>query len=153
MTDRPTKNEYFLEIANVVAKRSTCLRSKVGAIIVKDDHIISTGYNGAPKGQQHCEIRGCLREQLNVPPNERYELCHSVHAETNAVIQAAVHGTSIKGATLYCTRMPCYMCAKTIVNAEISAVIVENDDIVDDKVLDLFLKAGITGGSLRLGVI
>ncbi|WP_290902673.1 dCMP deaminase family protein, partial [Ferroglobus sp.] len=119
---RPSLDEYFMEIAKVVAKRSTCLRQNVGAVIVKDKRILSTGYNGAPMGLPHCLDIGCLREELNVPSGERHELCRAVHAEQNAIIQAAVHGVSIKGATLYTTHQPCIMCAKMIINAGIVRV-------------------------------
>ncbi|RLF35737.1 MAG: cytidine deaminase, partial [Thermoplasmata archaeon] len=112
MEDRPSYDEYFMEMAHVVAKRSTCLRRKVGAILVKDKHILSTGYNGAPKGLKHCSEVGCLREKLRVPSGQRHELCRGLHAEQNAIIQAAVFGVSIEGSTLYCTNAPCVVCAK-----------------------------------------
>ena len=102
MQERPSYDEYFMEMAHVVAKRSTCLRRSVGAILVKDKHILSTGYNGAPKGLKHCSETGCLRENMNIPSGERHELCRGLHAEQNAIIQAAVFGISIKGSTLYC---------------------------------------------------
>jgi dCMP deaminase len=103
---RPSYDEYFMEMAYVVAKRSTCLRRKVGAILVKEKHILSTGYNGAPKGFRHCSETGCLREDQNIPSGERHELCRGLHAEQNAIIQAAVFGVSIKGSVLYCTTPP-----------------------------------------------
>jgi len=117
--DRPSWNTYFMDITRLVAKRSTCLRRAVGAVIVKDKRILSTGYNGAPVNITHCSEVGCLREKLNVPSGEKHELCRGIHAEQNAIIQAAFHGVSIKGATLYCTNLPCFICAKMIINAGI----------------------------------
>lgn len=119
---RPLWNEYFMKIAELVSSRSTCLRRKVGAIIVKNNQIIATGYNGAPKGVPHCEEVGCLREKLDVPAGERHELCRGVHAEQNAIIQAAVNGSSVKNSVMYCTHQPCSICAKMIINAEIKTV-------------------------------
>ncbi|UCH89740.1 MAG: cytidine/deoxycytidylate deaminase family protein [Thermoplasmata archaeon] len=112
-----------MKMAYLVRERSTCLRRKVGAVMVKDGHILSTGYNGAPKGLPHCEQTGCLREKLNVPTGERHELCRGVHAEQNAVIQAAVFGASIKDAILYVTNFPCSVCSKILVNASISEIV------------------------------
>lgn len=120
--DRPSWETYFMDIATLVSKRSTCLRRSVGSIIVKDKRILSTGYNGAPSGIRHCMETGCLREQLNLASGERHELCRGIHAEQNAIIQAAFHGVSIKGATLYCTNLPCSICAKMIINAGIKKV-------------------------------
>jgi dCMP deaminase len=123
MEERPTYDAYFMEMAHVVAKRSTCLRRSVGAILVKDKHILSTGYNGAPKGLKHCSETGCLRENLNIPSGERHELCRGLHAEQNAIIQAAVFGTSIKGSVLYCTNTPCVVCVKMLINAGVTEII------------------------------
>lgn len=123
---RPTWDSYFLEIASVVAQRSTCLRRKVGAVIVKDRRLLSTGYNGAPAGLEHCLETGCLRQEKNIPSGERHELCRGLHAEQNAIIQAALHGVSIKGADLYCTHHPCSLCAKMLINAGIKRVILKN---------------------------
>lgn len=119
---RPSWNTYFMDITKLVAKRSTCLRRAVGAVVVKDRRILSTGYNGAPVNVTHCIDAGCLREKLNVPSGEKHELCRGIHAEQNAIIQAAYHGVSIKGATLYCTNLPCSICAKMIINAGIKAI-------------------------------
>ncbi|MBI4745259.1 MAG: cytidine/deoxycytidylate deaminase family protein [Deltaproteobacteria bacterium] len=119
---RPSWEEYFMEIAYLVAKRSTCLRRQVGAVVVKNKNILATGYNGVPRGIIHCEIAGCIREKLNVPSGERHELCRGLHAEQNAIIQAAYHGTSIAGADLYCTNRPCIICSKMIINAGIEKV-------------------------------
>ena len=114
-----------MEITRLVAKRSTCLRRHVGAVLVKDKMILATGYNGAPKGLPHCLDIGCLREELGVPSGERHELCRGLHAEQNAIIQAAYHGVSIQGATLYCTNHPCIICTKMLINAGIVKVIYE----------------------------
>jgi len=123
MSARPSWDEYFIEITRLVAKRSTCLRRQVGAVVVKDKNILATGYNGSPSGTAHCLDVGCLREQLQIPSGERHELCRGLHAEQNAIIQAAKHGTSIDGATLYCTTMPCIICSKMIINAGIRRVV------------------------------
>ncbi len=111
-----------MDIATLVAKRSTCKRRSVGAVIVKDKRILSTGYNGAPTGMKHCLEIGCLREKLNVPSGEKHELCRGIHAEQNAIIQAAFYGVSIKDATLFCTNLPCSICAKMIINAGIKKI-------------------------------
>jgi dCMP deaminase len=123
MDVRPSYDEYFMEMAQVVSKRSTCLRRKVGAILVKDKHILSTGYNGAPKGLKHCLEIGCLREEQNVPSGERHELCRGLHAEQNAIIQAAVFGISIKNSILYCTNTPCVVCVKMLINAGVTEIV------------------------------
>lgn len=141
-TERPSWNDYFMQIAQIVSSRSTCLRRQVGAIIVRNNQILSTGYNGAPKGVPHCETTGCLREKLNVPPGERHELCRGVHAEQNAIIQAAVNGVSIKGATMYCTHQPCSICAKMIINAEIKTVYV-GAPYPDKLAEEMFKSAGV----------
>lgn len=123
--NRPSWDEYFMQMAELTAQRSTCLRRQVGAIIVKEKHIIATGYNGAPKGLSHCEeLGGCLREKLEIPSGERHELCRALHAEQNAIIQAATLGQSIEGATIYITHQPCIICAKMIINAGISRIVI-----------------------------
>ena len=124
---RPTWDEYFMEMVETVKKRSTCMRRQVGAIIVKDKRILATGYNGAPKGCKHCEEIGCLRDQLNIPSGERHELCRAIHAEQNAIVQAAANGTSIKGGTLYVTTQPCILCAKMIINSGIEKIVFRGD--------------------------
>jgi dCMP deaminase len=121
--ERPSWDEYFMDIVTLVSRRSTCLRRSVGAILVKDKRILATGYNGAPSGLRHCLEVGCLREQLNIRSGERHELCRGLHAEQNAIIQSALHGVSLKGATLYCTNHPCIICAKMIINAGIVRVL------------------------------
>jgi dCMP deaminase len=120
---RPSWETYFMDITRLVARRSTCKRRAVGAIVVKDRRILSTGYNGAPSNVSHCLEVGCLREQMQIPSGERHELCRGIHAEQNAIIQAAYHGVSIKGATLYCTNLPCVICAKMIINAGVERIV------------------------------
>ena len=111
-----------MSIAQLVATRSTCLRRKVGAVLVKDKRIMATGYNGAPTGVRHCEETGCLRERLNVMPGERHELCRGLHAEQNVIIQAAYYGITTKGTTLYSTHLPCIICSKMLINAGVEKV-------------------------------
>jgi dCMP deaminase len=123
MKSRPSWDAYFMGIARLVASRSTCLRRQVGAVLVKDKNILATGYNGTPSGISHCEQTGCLRQQLGVPSGERHELCRGLHAEQNALIQAAKHGVAIAGATLYCTNSPCSICSKMIINAGLEKII------------------------------
>jgi dCMP deaminase len=120
---RPSWDEYFMDITRLVATRSTCMRRQVGAILVKERNILATGYNGVPSGISHCDATGCLRERLHVPSGERHELCRGLHAEQNAIVQAARHGINIDGATLYCTTMPCIICTKMIINAGIRAIV------------------------------
>ncbi len=120
---RPSWDEYFMEITRLVARRSTCLRRQVGAVLVKDKNILATGYNGAPSGIAHCLDVGCLREKQGIPSGERHELCRGLHAEQNAIIQAAKHGTGIENSTLYCTTMPCVICSKMIINAGIRRIV------------------------------
>ncbi|MGD9019314.1 MAG: cytidine/deoxycytidylate deaminase family protein [Desulfuromonadales bacterium] len=120
---RPSWNEYFMDITRLVARRSTCMRRQVGAVMVKEKNILATGYNGTPSGIKHCDVTGCLREQLNVPSGERHELCRGLHAEQNAIIQAARHGVNISGSILYCTNSPCIICTKMLINAGIRKVV------------------------------
>ncbi len=124
---RPSWDEYFLSIAELVSKRSTCLRRSVGAVLVKDRRILATGYNGAPSMILHCDEVGCIREKLNIPSGERHELCRGLHGEQNAFLQAALHGTSLKGASLYSTTQPCIICAKMIINAGIKEIVIRGD--------------------------
>jgi len=135
---RKTKDVYFAEISDLVSSRSTCLRNQVGAVIVKDSQILSTGYNGAPKGLPHCSEVGCLRDQLGVKSGERHELCRGLHAEQNAIIQAAYHGVSVNGAKIYCTTKPCSICTKMIINAGIEEIIYIED--YDDQLATQLLK-------------
>lgn len=118
---RPSWDDTFMQVARVISNRSTCLRRKVGAVLVKDKHIIATGYNGAPTGLPHCTQ--CLREEMKVPSGERHEICRAVHAEQNVIIQAAIHGKDTRGSTIYVTCQPCVICAKILVNAGIRKVI------------------------------
>ena len=141
--ERRDKINYYLDIAEAVTGRGTCLRRNFGAVIVKNDTIISTGYVGAPRGRANCnELHYCTREKLQVPRGERYELCRSVHAEQNAIIQAAKLGVNIDGSTLYCTHQPCILCAKMIVNAGIVRV-VYHSGYPDDFALDIFKEARV----------
>ncbi|KJJ83754.1 dCMP deaminase [Candidatus Omnitrophus magneticus] len=142
MMNRPSWDEYFRSIAELVATRSTCLRRKVGAVLVKDKHVLATGYNGAPSGVPHCLETGCLREKLNVPSGERHELCRALHAEQNAFLQAARYGISVLGATLYITNQPCAICAKMIINAGIKKVIYSGD-YPDSFALEFLIQSGI----------
>jgi len=151
---RPSWDSYFLEITRLVSTRSTCLRRQVGAIIVKDKRILATGYNGAPKSLPHCLDVGCLREQKDIPSGERHELCRGIHAEQNAIIQAATSGVNIEGSTLYCTHHPCSLCVKMIMNASIHTVYYQ-DGYPDDLAADLakqgqlnLIKLAPEGGSL-----
>ncbi len=142
MNKRPDWDTYFMDIAELVSKRSTCLRRSVGAGLVRDSRILATGYNGAPSKLDHCLDVGCMREQLKVPSGERHELCRGLHAEQNAIIQAALHGVITKGATLYCTNHPCVICAKMIINAGVARIVIR--DGYDDKLAAQMLReAGI----------
>lgn len=141
--NRPSWDDYFMEMTNLVSSRSSCLRRHVGAVLVKDTRIITTGYNGAPAGVTHCEITGCLRQKLNVPSGERHELCRGLHAEQNAIIQAALYGVSTEGATLYCTTKPCSICTKMIINAKISKIVYEEyyaDNLADELLKDTEIR-------------
>jgi dCMP deaminase len=140
--DRPSWETYFMDITALVAKRTTCLRRAVGAIIVKDKRILSTGYNGAPSHIRHCREVGCLREKLEVPSGQRHELCRGIHAEQNAIIQAAYYGVSIKGAMLYCTTQPCSICAKMIINAGITSIIYASG-YADPMAIEMLAEAGV----------
>lgn len=140
---RPSWDEYFMGMAKLTAQRSTCLRRQVGAVIVKDRHIIATGYNGAPRGLAHCgQLGGCLREQLKVPSGQRHELCRALHAEQNAIIQAATLGQSIEGASIYITHQPCSICSKMIINAGITRIVVDQG-YPDELATDMLEEAGI----------
>ena len=124
---RPSYDEYFMQMAYLAASRSTCLRRHVGAVLVKDKHVLSTGYNGPPKGLRHCNETGCLREEQGVPSGERHEICRGLHAEQNAIIQASVFGVSIKNGVLYVTNTPCVVCAKMLINAGVTEIIYDGD--------------------------
>jgi dCMP deaminase len=142
MNNRPSWQKYFMEMAYLASQRGTCLRRKVGAVLVRDNQILSTGYNGSPKNISHCSEAGCLREKLNVPSGEKHELCRGVHAEQNAIIQCAINGSSTKNAVLYCTNQPCSICARLIINAEIRIVYIA--ETYPDKLAEqMFNEAGV----------
>lgn len=124
--DRPSWDQYFMTLAEQVATRTTCLRRGVGAVLVKERQILATGYNGVPSGLTHCAVTGCLREQLGVPSGQRHEICRGLHAEQNAIIQAAKFGISIKDSVIYVTHQPCVVCAKMLINAGVREVIYKN---------------------------
>ncbi|MEG0476306.1 MAG: cytidine/deoxycytidylate deaminase family protein [Raoultibacter sp.] len=140
---RPSWDEYFMKLATEVASRTTCLRRAVGAVIVKDRRILSTGYNGVPTGIRHCAEVGCLRQQLGVPSGQRHEICRGLHAEQNAIIQAARYGTNIEGASIYITTQPCIVCAKMIINAGITEIVYQNP-YPDELSQDMLAESGIT---------
>jgi len=139
---RPDVDEYFLKIASVVAERSTCRRHHVGAVAVKDKHILTTGYNGAASGSKDCLALGCLRDELGIPSGQRHEICRGIHAEQNVIIQAGLHGVSLEGSTIYCTHTPCILCAKMLVNAKIGRF-VSFGKYNDNSFAELFREAGI----------
>lgn len=139
---RPSIDDYFLKVASVVAERSTCLRHHVGAVAVRDKHILSTGYNGAAAGLKDCLELGCLRDELNIASGTRHEICRAIHAEQNVIIQAALHGISLEGATIYATHSPCILCAKMLVNARVKRFVTFGS-YADNSFLDLFQEAGI----------
>ena len=141
--ERKSWDEYFMEVEELDSIRSTCLRRNVGAVVVLDKRIIATGYNGAPRGIMHCEERGgCLREKMGIPSGERHELCMALHAEQNAIIQAASMGQSIEGSTIYVTHQPCVICAKMIINAGIRRIVVR-EGYPDQLSVDILAEAGI----------
>ena len=139
---RPDVDEYFLKIASVVAERSTCRRHHVGAVAVRDKHILATGYNGAPSGLKDCLELGCLRDEMGIPSGTRQEICRGIHAEQNVIIQATLHGVSLEGSTIYATHTPCVLCAKMLVNARIKRY-VSFGKYDDNSFTDLFKEAGI----------
>jgi dCMP deaminase len=139
---RPDVDEYFLKIASVVAERSTCRRHHIGAVAVKDKHILATGYNGAPSGLKDCLELGCLRDELGIASGTRQEVCRGIHAEQNVIIQATLHGVSLEGSTIYCTHTPCVLCAKMLVNAKIGRF-VSFGRYDDNSFRELFREAGI----------
>ena len=139
---RPHLDEYFLKIASVVAERSTCRRHHVGAVAVRDKHILSTGYNGAAAGVRDCLELGCLRDANNIASGTRHEICRGIHAEQNVIIQASLHGVSLEGATIYCTHSPCILCAKMLANARIRRFVTYGE-YADNSFMDLFGEVGI----------
>ena len=140
--ERPAWDEYFIEIAILVSKRSTCLRRHVGALLVKDHRILATGYNGTPSGIKHCADVGCLREKMNIPSGERHELCRGLHAEQNVLLQASLHGVSLKGSVMYITNQPCLICAKMIINAGIKKLIFD-DGYPDQLAAEMIKESGL----------
>ncbi len=140
--NRPTLDEYFMKMAYLISERSTCLRRNVGALIVKDKRILTTGYNGAPRGIRHCSEVGCVRAEQKIPQGERHELCRGIHAEQNAIIQAAVFGVSIKEGTLYTTHSPCVVCAKIIINAGIQEIVYA-DPYIDELSKDMLNESQV----------
>ena len=140
--ERLSIDDYFLKIASVVAERSTCLRHHMGAIAVRDKHILTTGYNGAAAGLKDCLELGCLRDEQGIPSGERHEICRAIHAEQNVIIQAGLHGVSLEGSTVYCTHTPCVLCAKMLVNAKI-ACFVSFGKYNDERFIEIFKEAGI----------
>ncbi len=141
-TSRPDFDTYMLKIASVVAERSTCLRHHMGAVAVRDKHILTTGYNGAPAGLKDCLELGCLRNEQGIPSGQRTEICRAIHAEQNVIIQAALHGVSLEGSTIYCTHTPCVLCAKMLINARIKRF-VSSGEYADKTFIELFKEAGI----------
>ena len=139
---RPSWDEYFMDITRRVATRSTCLRRAVGAIPVHDKRIIASGYNGGPSGLAHCLDIGCLREKLGIPSGQQHELCRGIHAEQNAIIQAARYGVSIEGSVLYCTTQPCTQCTKMLINAGITEIVYA-EGYPDDLARELLEESGI----------
>jgi len=146
--ERPSWDEYFMKLAWLVAERSTCLRHHVGAVIVRDKRILTTGYNGAAAGTKDCVELGCLRDEMKIPSGQRHEVCRAIHAEQNAIIQGGFHGINIKGSTLYCTHSPCVLCAKMIVNAGIKKV-TACIEYPDPSFKELFSQAGIEYSSIE----
>jgi dCMP deaminase len=145
---RPDWTDYFMAITRLVARRSTCTRRQVGAIVVKDKRILATGYNGVPTGLPHCEDVGCIREQKKIPSGQRHELCRGLHAEQNTIIQAAFHGISISGAILFCTTLPCSICLKMLINAGIREIVYEQG-YPDDLAHSLLEEADLTLTKLK----
>lgn len=139
---RPSWHKYFMDIAEMVASRSTCLRRQVGAVAEKNKKIVASGYNGAPAGVKHCEKRGCLREEKKIPSGERHELCWAVHAEANVVAQAALHGDTLAGSTVYVTVQPCVTCVKLLVSAGVVKVIYKGD-YPDELALEIASEASL----------
>lgn len=139
---RQTRDAYFMAITKLVSTRSVCLRRKVGAILVVNKRIIATGYNGPPKGLEHCDVKGCIRDIQNIAHGEHQEICRGLHAEQNALIQSALSGSTCKGATIYITHQPCNVCAKMLINAEIVRI-VYSGDYPDTHALEILAEAKI----------
>jgi len=147
MDNRPSWDSYFMKIAEDVSTRSTCIRRQVGAVLVKNKRILTTGYNGVPSGISHCNEKNCLRTKLNIPSGERAELCRGLHAEQNAIIQAAYHGISVRDARIYITHKPCSICTKMLINSGIKDFIYRNpypDNLADEMVLEAGIRISIS---------
>jgi dCMP deaminase len=140
--NRPDWDTYFMDMARLASRRSSCLRRAVGAVLVKDRRMLATGYNGVPSGMAHCDVVGCLRDRMNVPSGERHELCRGLHAEQNAIIQAAFHGVSIRDADLYCTNLPCTICAKMLINAGVRRIVFL-EGYRDELAMDMLSEVGM----------
>ncbi len=140
--NRPGVDEYFLKVASVVAERSTCRRHHVGAVAVRDKHMLATGYNGAPSSLKDCLELGCLRDELGIASGTRHEICRGIHAEQNVIVQASLHGVSLEGSTIYATHTPCNLCAKMLTNAKIKRY-VSFGEYNDKAFMELFQEAGI----------
>lgn len=139
---RPSWDQYFMDLARLVATRSTCLRRKVGAVLVRDKRILATGYNGAPRGMKHCLEIGCIRDEMNIPSGTRAEICRAIHGEQNAIIQCALYGTSSEGSTIYITHQPCSVCTKMLINAGVKRLVYEQP-YPDEFALNLIKESGI----------
>jgi len=142
-SDRPAWDDYFMNIAQQVASRSTCTRRHIGALVVRDKRILATGYNNVPSGLEHCTVKGCLRDELGIPSGERHELCRGIHAEQNAVVQAAKYGTAIDGASMYTTTQPCILCGKIMINAGIKEIVFAGQ-YPDELSRTMLEEAGVT---------
>jgi len=143
--NRPGVDEYFLKVASVVAERSTCRRHHIGAVAVRDKHMLATGYNGAPSSLKDCLELGCLRDELGIASGTRHEICRGIHAEQNVIVQASLHGVSLEGSTIYATHTPCNLCAKMLTNAKIKRY-VSFGEYNDKAFMELFQEAGIELG-------
>lgn len=142
MDTRPDWDQYFMTIAGQVATRSTCMRRKVGAVLVKDKRILATGYNGAPRGMAHCAEIGCMRNEQGIPSGERHEICRALHAEMNALLQAATYGIRVEGAVIYCTTQPCSLCAKMLINTGVQRIFIK-DGYPDELARTMLAEAGV----------
>jgi len=145
---RPSWDEYFMKVAFLISERSTCLRRMVGAVLVKNCQILATGYNGAPRGIEHCDVSGCMRQKLGIPSGQRHEICRGLHAEQNVILQAACHGVSTQGSLIYITHTPCTICAKMIINAGIIEVI-SAGSYPDKMAVELLNKAKIKNRNIQ----
>ena len=152
MSTRPSWDEYFMTIAQEVAKRSSCIRRQIGAVIVKDKRILATGYNNVPSNIAHCDEVGCLRQQLGIPSGQQHELCRGVHAEQNAIVQAARYGIPIEGSVIYTTTYPCVQCTKMIINCGITEI-VYGGSYPDDLSKQLLKESGLRIRCLDLNAV